>query len=129
MVDSLVTGLGEWLFERDDAPLRPMAPVDAALLAAGGCTYRLVYERSLACSKRFTVLSCELLVASIVMFELEVLVLSEEINPLVEILGAVRVLGLGPPGGGGGKEGVEPTFGNADADDACASSLLLDCTG
>ena len=38
MLDSHVTGLGEWLFERDEAPLKPMAPVEAALRAAGGCT-------------------------------------------------------------------------------------------
>lgn len=35
---SQVTGLGEWLVERDDPPARPIPPVDAALLAAGGCT-------------------------------------------------------------------------------------------
>ena len=34
--DSQVTGLGEWLVERDDPPARPIPPVDAALLAAGG---------------------------------------------------------------------------------------------
>ena len=38
MFGSQVTGLGEWLVERDDPPARPMPPVDAALLAAGGCT-------------------------------------------------------------------------------------------
>ena len=52
IVDSHVTGLGEWLFERDDAPLMPIAPVDAALLAAGGCTYLWRYEGWLACSNR-----------------------------------------------------------------------------
>lgn len=39
MLDSHVTGLGEWLLERDEVAVRPIAPVDAALLAAGGCTY------------------------------------------------------------------------------------------
>ena len=68
-----------------------------------------------------------MLVSSAVTVELEAFVLSEESNPLVEILGATRALGFGPPGGGGGKDGAEPTFGDADADGTCANSLLLDC--
>ena len=41
MFGSQVTGLGEWLVERVDPPARPIPPVDAALLAAGGCTRSL----------------------------------------------------------------------------------------
>ena len=37
MLGSQVTGLGEWLAEREEAPARPIPPVDAALRAAGGC--------------------------------------------------------------------------------------------
>ena len=68
------------------------------------------------------------MLVSTVTVELEVFVLSEDSNPLVEILGATRALALGPPdGGGGGKEGVEPILGDTEADAACARSLLLDC--
>lgn len=67
------------------------------------------------------------LFASAGTIELEAFGLNEERKPIVEILGAVRVLTFSPPGGGGGYIGAEPTLGDADADGTCAISLVLKC--
>ena len=38
MPGSQVAGLGEWLDEREDPPIKPIPPVEAALRAAGAHT-------------------------------------------------------------------------------------------
>ena len=66
---------------------------------------------------------------SLIPAEVGAFVLREDNSPFVDIFGTARDFAFAPTGGGGGKAGVEPKFGDADTDDVCNASLFLDCGG
>ena len=117
MLGSQVVGLGEWLAEREDPPRSPIAPVEAALRAAGARTEISAETFSGARASNWAVRSCKASIASIGDAALAFFPLKD--NDESSRSAWCLEVGRARCEGGGGKDGPAEVLGESPEDDCC----------